>query len=335
MKQWVAAKAQGRSGAAGGDSQSLREWLLFDVALDHTATEEVEGLLREAGFESLQALTSPYAVINDKSLKEMGVKRMGHRAQLLAHLDSQRSKVLAGERPPIGGTPAESPSTAFSAEYGLAARLQAMEVEREREREERERQLVEISELKDVVLHALQDPEKRALVQSKAGGKVGALLSLLGGAAESKEEPIDDDDDDDGDSVYSGSSVANSVALGGSIGSARDELYANQNTTIDEAARSGKELTAGVVFGVELGGTALRGRREGLEWVTASVVSYKHPYFSVLYDSGETEYLTLGEVQAQLNADAKAKTVEAAKVRAQEESDEDDDEEDDDDSGDE
>jgi len=345
MKQWVAAKAQssGRTGGA-NDSQSLREWLLFDVALDHTATEEIETLLRDAGFENLQALTSPYAVINDKSLKDMGVKRMGHRAQLLTHLDSLRSKVGAGEKPPLASLPQnEAPSTSLMAEYGLAARLQAMEVEREREREERERQLLEISELKDVVLHALQDPEKRAMVQSKAasGGKVGALLSILGGSAESKEEPFDDyddedDEDDDNDSVYSGSSVANSLALGGSVGSAADDLYALQNATIEEEARSGKELNSGVVFGVDLGRTEMRGRREGQKWITARVVSYKHPYFSVLYDSGETEYLTLGEVQAQLNADAKSKSLEAANARGSDDSDdEDDDEDDDDDSGDE
>jgi len=337
MKQWVAAKAQssGRTGGA-NDFQSLREWLLFDVALDHTATEEIETLLRDAGFESLQALTSPYAVINDKSLKDMGVRRMGHRAQLLTHLDSLRSKVGAGEKPPLASIPHENPTSSLTAEYGLAARLQAMEVEREREREERERQLLEISELKDVVLHALQDPEKRALVQSKAasGGKVGALLSILGGSTESKEEPFDDyEDDDDNDSVYSGSSVANSLALGGSVGSAADDLYALQNATIEEEARSGKELTAGVIFGVELGRTELRGRREGQKWITARVVSYKHPYFSVLYESGETEYLTLGEVQAQLSADAKARSLEAANAMGSDDSDDEDD--DDDDSGDE
>lgn len=64
----------------------------------------------------------------------------------------------------------------FEAEYGLAARMQAMEKERERERKEREQQLKEIAELKHVVMAALQDPDKRKLVkeQQQTTSKIAA-----------------------------------------------------------------------------------------------------------------------------------------------------------------
>jgi WD40 repeat protein len=298
MKQWVTAKSQQPSKGA-ESAVSLREWLLFDVALDHQATEEVEHQLREAGFETLAALTSPYAVITDRSLKEMGIRKMGHRAQLLTHLDHLRNKVGVPGRPQ---PPVPSSSSNFQAEYGLAARLQAMEVDRERERNDRERQLQEISELKDVVLTALQDPEKRAAVQQHAGsGKVGQLLSIFR-SEEHKDEDDYDDEEDDNDSVYSGSS-AGSSALGGSVGSAAGEVFGSRNQSIVEAARSGKEVTSGVVFGIELGRTQLRAKRDGIEMVESTVITYKHPYFTVQLDNGEVEYLTLGEVEAQMDSD--------------------------------
>jgi hypothetical protein len=309
MKQWVAAKSQQptSSKSRGDASVSLREWLLFDVALDHKATEEVEQNLREAGFETLAALTSPYAVITDRSLKDMGIRKMGHRAQLLTHLDQLRNKVGVAGRPvaPTAGSSSGGGASNFQAEYGLAARLQAMEVDREREREDRERQLREISELKDVVLSALQDPEKRAAVQQHASsGKVGQLLSFLGSNGGGRNEVKDGDSDyDDNDSVYSGSSSAGSSALEGSVGSAAGEAFGAQNMSTTDAARSGKEVKTGVVFGVQLGRTQLRSRRDGIEWVNSTVMSYKHPYFSVKTDTGEIEYLTLGEVEAQMDAD--------------------------------
>ena len=327
MKRWVAAKAQVASGGGGAESQSLREWLLFDVALDHNATEEVEQQLREAGFDSLAALTSPYAVINDRALKEMGIRKMGHRAQLLAHLDGLRGKAGAGLRAVVPDMmPAGGVAATFQAEYGLAARLQAMEVEREREREERERQLAEIAELKDVVLHALQDPEKRAGLQAQQRGKVGQLLSLIGVSAPRDEvKDLEDGDyDDDLESVYSGSSAASS-ALAGSVGSAAEAVGASLNQTAEEAARSGKEIVSGTVFGISLGRTKLRGGwRDGIEWVTAVVTSYKHPYFTVQYETGETEYLTLVEVQQQLAADSDAAAAEEAAARAEESSEDED-----------
>jgi hypothetical protein len=269
-------------------------------------------------------------VINDRALKEMGIRKMGHRAQLLAHLDSLRGKVGAGVRarvPDMMPEQGTGVAATFQAEYGLAARLQAMEVEREREREERERQLAEIAELKDVVLHALQDPEKRAVLQSQQKGKVGQLMDLIGAEAPAthSENDLEGGYDDDSASVYSGSSAASS-ALAGSIGSAAEAMGASLNQTAEEAARSGKEMVSGLVFGVSLGRTKLRGRREGIEWVTAVVKSYKHPYFTVQYETGETEYLTLGEVQQQLEADTEAAAAEEAARRAEEgSSDEDDD----------
>mmetsp|Transcript_40436 Transcript_40436/g.52070 ORF Transcript_40436/g.52070 Transcript_40436/m.52070 type:complete len:369 (+) Transcript_40436:382-1488(+) len=325
MKQWVAAKSQ-KPSRGGESSVSLREWLLFDVALDHKATEEVEQLLKEAGFESLDALTSPYAVITDRSLKDMGIRKMGHRAQLLTHLDNLRNKVgVPGRVQP--NMPSAS-SGNFQAEYGLAARLQAMEVDREKEREDRERQLREISDLKDVVLTALQDPEKRAAVQHHAGsGKVGQLLSLFGSGKgqELKDGEDDSDYDDENDSVYSGSSAASS-ALGGSVGSAAGEVYGSQNMSTTEAARSGKEVTSGVVFGIALGRTQLKDQRNGIEMVGSTVMSYKHPYFKVELDNGEVEYLTLGEVEAQMDADSGVETTQAMYThQEQSESEEDDD----------
>ena len=58
-----------------------------------------------------------------------------------------------------------------------------MEIDRARERDERERQLKEISELKNVVLNALQDPEKRATVQRKVASGFGGLklAQIFGG----------------------------------------------------------------------------------------------------------------------------------------------------------
>jgi WD40 repeat protein len=333
MKQWVAAKAQGSGGGAdGGDSQSLREWLLFDVALDHSSTEEIEGKLREAGFDSLAAMTSSYAVITDRSLKDMGIRKMGHRAQLLTHLDSLRNKVGATARPTAsasesagGGILSSLTGGVFTQEYGLASRLQQMEAERDRERDERERQLKEIADLKDVVLSALQDPEKRAMVQGQqaGSGRIGKLLGVLGsggggGGGKTPRGNDDDDDDaadydDDDDSAYSGDSDAASSALGESVGDAAEDIYSPQNLSPEETARSGREVATGRVFGIDLGKTQLQGRRDGIETANAVVKSYKHPYFTVVYDgSGEAEYLTLGEVQGLMEQDARQMALDAA-----------------------
>ena len=146
MKSWVMAKGQGGGTAVGGGlqvpgmpsqslkataniQQSVREWLLFDVALDHNAAEDVEARLADAGFESLESLTSPYAVITDRSLQEMGIRKMGHRATLLSHLDMLRSRITDPSRSP--GSSVVPPAiveptvnnSRFSAESGLAARF--------------------------------------------------------------------------------------------------------------------------------------------------------------------------------------------------------------------
>ena len=174
-----------------------------------------------------------------------------------------------------------------------------MEIDRARERDERERQLKEISELKNVVLNALQDPEKRATVQRKVASGFGGLkLAQIFGGKDGPDGTIGgyEDDYDDNASVQSGSS-ANSSALAGSVGSAAESLYANPHRSQDEIALRGVEMRSGSVFGVELGKAKIRGRQEGFEWLSATVISYKHPYFTVKYDNGETEDLTLNEVQ--------------------------------------
>lgn len=145
MRSWVMAKEQGGGNVPASqpqmsattslvppqtaNQQSVREWLLFDVALDHNAAEDVEAKLADAGFEALDSLTSPYAVITDRSLQEMGVRKMGHRAMLLSHLDMLRSRMVDPTRSAgMSGVPPTivEPSVTggrFTAEYGLAARF--------------------------------------------------------------------------------------------------------------------------------------------------------------------------------------------------------------------
>jgi len=183
-----------------------------------------------------------------------------------------------------------------------------MEVERTRERDEREKQLKEISELKDVVLNALQDPEKRATIQRKVASGFGGLqLAQIFGDKGAPDGTVGgyEDDFDDNASLQSGSSV-NSSVLAGSVSSAAESLYANPHRSQDELALQGVEMRSGSVFGVDLGKSKLRGRQEGFEWLSATVMSYKHPYFTVKYDNGETEELTLNEVQQMMASDDQA-----------------------------
>ena len=49
---------------------------------------------------------------------------------------------------------------------------------------------------------------------------------------------------------------------------------------------------------MELGKTKAKPKREGTETIQGVVVSYKKPYFTVLYDDGDEDFLTLAQVQS-------------------------------------
>ena len=172
-----------------------------------------------------------------------------------------------------------------------------MEIEREHEKAERERNLKEISDIKSAVFSVLQDPQKREIVEQKMTSNLGtAQLGTLLTSDENLAATIGSYYDmkyDDTASLKSSSSIDSSFLFEGSIAPSADT---NHHRSLEEIAYDGAVLRSGIIFGVDLGKTKLRERREGLERLTATVISYKHPYFTAKYDNGETEDLTLNEI---------------------------------------
>ena len=186
-------------GLAAPPAMSVAEWIANKTTLGPAAADRCAKALNDAGFDDVDALASPYAALTDAALAAMGVELMGERVSLLGALDALRAE----KRAESAGREAGGDVSAFETSYGLTDQLRKLELERQAERAERSRQLDEIAELRQLVLAAMIDPEKR---QELAGG-LGAR------------ERADDDDESVATSfftrAYQGATGANAAQARG------------------------------------------------------------------------------------------------------------------------
>jgi hypothetical protein len=153
-------------GLAPRPAMSVAEWIAEKTTLNPEASERCSKALNDAGFDDIDALASPYAAITDTALTSMGVELMGERVSILGALDALRAERRRDSN-------VQADVSRFTGTYGLNDQLKKLEGERAAERAERARQLDEIAELRQLVLAAMIDPEKRKELGETLGRKGG------------------------------------------------------------------------------------------------------------------------------------------------------------------